>query len=215
MPVNTGYISDMGGWGSGRQGGRPIAEEALRIEFCWMLRTGLARPGKSVSGTLRWTCRGEPSGNINYACDMRDPDNAVMELRFNVTRRSTGERKDYVQHVPLTYTQPHFGGRRWWMRCPITGERVAKLYVPDEGDLFASRKAWRIGYRSQRVTDRDAIFERLFRIQRRLGCSEGWEQPIRRPKGMHRRTYRRLEQRYWELDAECGREMMLALAMLR
>ena len=26
----------MGGWGSGRQNGKPIAEEALRIDFAWI-----------------------------------------------------------------------------------------------------------------------------------------------------------------------------------
>lgn len=34
--VNTGYNSHMGGWGSGRQNGKPIAEEALRIDFAWI-----------------------------------------------------------------------------------------------------------------------------------------------------------------------------------
>ena len=59
------------------------------------------------------------------------------------------------------------------------------------------------------------VDERLFAIQRRLGCETGWDMPIRRPKGMWRRTYERLENRYWELDAECSREMALAFAMLR
>lgn len=202
----------MGGYGSGRQYGRPVAEEALRIDFGWMLRQRMARLGECVTGTLRWTCRGEPSGNVSYTCDMRDPDDANLELRFTVTRRSTGEAKDYVQRIALSHTQPHFGGKRWWMHCPVNGQRVGKLYVPAGGDTFASRNAWRIGYRSQRVTPRDKPFEALFKLQRRLGCTEGWEMPIYRPKGMHHRTFARLEDRYWQLDRRCGREMMTALA---
>lgn len=204
----------MGGFGSGRQYGKPIAEEALRIDFCWMLRRGLAQPGRCIPGNLRWTRGGEPSGNIDYTCDMRDPDNASMELRFSVTRHRTGERKQYVQRVPLSYTVPQFGGRRWWMHCPVTGQRVAKLFVPAGGDIFASRKAWRIAYRSQRGSRSDRAFDRLNRLQRKLGCQEGWEMPIRRPKGMHHRTYARYEERYWELDEQCGQEMIVHLARL-
>ena len=33
----------MGGYGSGRRGGRPLAEEAKRIDLGWMLRTGRLR----------------------------------------------------------------------------------------------------------------------------------------------------------------------------
>lgn len=189
-----------------------MAEEALRIDFAWMLRQGLARPGQLRRGTLRWTSHGQPSGNVSYTCDMRDFDSAGLELRYTVTRHSTGTAKSCVQRIPLCHTRPHFGGRRWWMQCPHSGERVGKLYVPAGGDVFASRKAWRIGYRSQRQTERDNLFERLFRLQRRLGCPEGWEMPIRRPKGMHHRTYARLEEEYWQLDAQCAIAMMQALA---
>lgn len=204
----------MGGYGSGRYGGRPVAEEALRIDIAWMLREGLAKPGQSITGTLRWTCRGEPSGNVSYACDMRDPDNGMLELRFKVTRQREGTSKDYVQRIRLSYTQPHFGGRRWWMHCPHTGERVGKLYVPSGGDIFASRKAWRIGYRSQRIAAHDRPFEGLFRLQRRLGCPEGWEMPIRRPKGMHHRTFERFEDEYWRLDQRCGLAIAGVMARL-
>lgn len=204
----------MGGYGSGRQWGKPIAEEALRIDLCWMLRRGLVQPGQCRTGNLSWTSRGEPCGNISYTCDMRDPDNASMELRFSVTRHGTGGRKDYVQQVPLSYTVPKFGGKRWWMHCPISGQRVAKLFMPPGGELFASRKAWRIAYRSQRGTRADRTFEKLFRLQRRLGCEEGWSNYPRRPKGMHHRTYERLMDRFWDIDEQCGRESMLFLERL-
>ena len=88
-------------------------------------------------------------------------------------------------------------------------------HMPRNGDRFASRKAWRVQYKSQRVTDRDKPFEALFRIQRRLGCDEGWEQPIRRPKGMWHRTYQRLENRYWDLNDQCTVQMMAVVGMFR
>lgn len=205
----------MGGYGSGRRCGDPVAEEALRIDIAWMVRAGRAVPGATVSGNLGWTCGGEPAGNVSYTCDMFDPDNATLELRFTVTRRSTGEAKDYRQRVRLSYTVPNYGGKRWWMHCPATGERVGKLFCPAGAELFASRKAYRIGYRSQRVTKRDAVFERLFKLQKRLGCEQGWGNWITRPKGMHHRTFERLADEYEYLDALCGAEMMATLKMLQ
>ena len=79
------------------------------------------------------------------------------------------------------------------------------------GIAFASRQAWRLGYQSQRHASRDRPFEALSRLQKKLGCNEGWEQPIQRPKGMWRRTFRRHEERYWELDAECAAQMMVVI----
>lgn len=101
------------------------------------------------------------------------------------------------------------------MHCPFNGSRVGKLYCPSGAEKFASRTAYRLGYTSQRVAERDKAFEALSRIQNRLGCPEGWEQPIRRPKGMWHRTYERLEQRYWEADARCGVEMMRMIGLLK
>jgi hypothetical protein len=203
----------MGGYGSGRQGGRPIAENCLKIDLAWMLRKGLAVTGGCRSGQLRWSCNGKPHGDISYSCDMTDPERGELVLRFT-SGASRGDPEDHVQRIRLSYTVPKLGGKRWWMHCPANGARVGKLYVPPGGDIFASRRAWRIGYHSQRIPDREKPFEALFRLQRRLGCTEGWEAPIRRPKGMHHRTFAKLESQYCKIDHQCGIEMAETLAVL-
>jgi len=53
----------------------------------------LVKPGELKSGTLRWTCNGQPSGNINYTCDMRDPEGGRLELRFTVTDKGSDEQR--------------------------------------------------------------------------------------------------------------------------
>ena len=206
----------MGGWGSGRQNGKPLAEEAKRIELDWMLRKGKLRPGGWSKGSrLSWNCRGEPAGWISFDYDMTDPADAWMLLRFTVHPYGGGEGKRYEQRVRLSYTEPTFGGRRWWMHCPLTGRRVRKLYCPRNGDLFASRKAWGIAYGSQRSDHSQRPFDALFRLQRRLDCPEGWGSYPTRPKGMWRRTFDRHNERFWQLDEHCGAIMAGKLAMLR
>lgn len=202
----------MGGFNSGRTGGRPTADMSKRIDIAWMIRKRLAVPGCMVAGTLRWNIGGDPAGSISYTADMTDLDAA--ELRLSYTRGEGDEREHVKQRVRMTYTEPNYGGRRWWMICPYRGNRCGKLYLPNWGDRFAGRQAWRLGYRSQRVAHRDRPFEKLFRLQKKLGCDQGWEAGLYRPKGMHRRTFERHLERYWELDERCGAEMMGLLARL-
>jgi hypothetical protein len=193
----------MGGWGSGRSGGRPIAEHCLRIDLPWMLKTRRAIEGNHVWGTLQWNRGGEPAGSITYRAIMDEPGNERLELAY--TRGEGGDAERVQQTIRLTFTRPHYGGKRWWMICPYRGVRCAKLFKPGNGDRFASRKAWRIAYQSQRGGWHDRPFDKLNRLQRKLGCPEGYEEWIRRPKGMWRRTYERHEARFWQINEECDR----------
>lgn len=203
----------MGGFGSGRYGGRPTADMSKKIDLAWMIRGGKAAPGQWISGRLNWSYGGRPAGSISYVANIENEQNAYPLLQF---WRGSGEEKRYVeQNVRLVFTQPNFGGRRWWMICPAKGIRVAKLYMPNGADCFASRKAWRLAYNSQRVARRDRPFEKLFRLQRRLGSEPGWEAGLRRPKGMHAKTFERHWERYDELDAECAVEMMRVIGLFR
>src|SRR6185295_9572259 len=147
----------MGGIGSGRYGGRPTTDMALRIDLAWMLRAGHAHPGRLLRGELHWTCSGEAVGSINYVAHMDEPGRERLELFYN---RNDGDECRHVrQTVQLCHTLPHYGGKRWWMLCPYCNLRVGKLYMPFGGDRFASRQVWRLGYNSQRVTETDRTFQ--------------------------------------------------------
>ena len=201
----------MGGWGSGRHGGRPTADMSKKIDLAWMIRTGKAVPGQWISGSLSWSCGGQPAGSISYSANMEDAHASTLKLSFS--RGTENDREHVEQNVCLVFTHPNYGGRRWWMVCPFKGIRVGKLYLPNGGDRFASRQAWRLAYQSQRVAYRDRPFEQLFRLQRKLGCEPGFENFIRRPKGMWNRTFERHLERFEELDAQCAAE--LAMMVLR
>ena len=158
----------MGGYGSGRYGGRPTVDASCKIDLAWMLREKLALEGSTRNGTLRWSCGGRPSGSIGYTAHMTDPGEERLELSY--TRGSGDEQEQVRQYIHLVHTEPNFGGKRWWMVCPYRGIRVGKLYLPPGGDRFASRQAWKLGYQCQRDAARDRAFERLFRLQKKLGC---------------------------------------------
>lgn len=184
----------------------------MKIDLSWMIRTRRAVPGSCVWGTLSWTYGGQAAGRISYEADMRDEQNA--ELRLSYTRGSEPNRENVKQTIRLTYTELNYGGRRWWMICPYRRNRCGKLYLPNGGDRFAGRQAWRLGYQCQRLSHWDRPFEKMFRLQRKLGCEQGVDSWLRRPKGMHRRTFDRHLERFEELDAECAVRMIGLIAKL-
>jgi hypothetical protein len=69
----------------------------------------------------------------------------------------------YIRITLTTRPQP-FGGRRWFFICPRTSENAMKLHLPSGAYTFASRKAYRLGYRSQRETPRDRSLSRAFAL---------------------------------------------------
>lgn len=203
----------MGGYGSGQSSGRLLADMCLQIDLAWMIRTGHAKPGKLVSGSLSWTCGGQPAGWINYEADMANIDDAHLVL--NYVHKSNDSVKRVQQDIRLLRSTPNYGGQRWWMICPCNGGRCGKLYLPSTGDRFASRNAWQLGYYSQRISARDRPFEKLFRLQKKLGGSQGWQAGLeRRPKGMWHQTYTRHWEEYLRLDGICTLEMASAMKMI-
>ncbi len=197
----------MGGWGSGRHSGHRTVEDGLTLDLGLMLRHGWIKDGASGAGTLCWSRNDEPFASIGHRYDLTDPNNAHLILNYMRTPKG-GSPEKVEQRIHLTWTRPKYGGRRWWMHCPRSGRRVAKLHLPSGGDRFASRLAWRLAYRSQRSAHRDRPFDRLFRLQRKLGSYEGWEAGLRKPRGMWSRTYERHWDYYLQLDAKCGVEAM-------
>lgn len=203
----------MGGWNSGRSGGRPTVEQSLTVDLPLMMRRGWIANGGYGSGTLRWSVNGQQTGSVGYTYSVLEGDLGWIELSFTWTPYFD-EPRQVTQRISLTCTRPNYGGRRWWMLCPHTNRRVLKLYLPPGANWFLSREAWQLGYRSQRVTKSDRTLEALFKLQQKLGGEPGWENPLPRPKGMWWRTYEQHLARYDELDAAVALNMMQKLAVL-
>ena len=78
-------------------------------------------------------------------------------------------------------------------RADLARSRVAKLRLPPGATYFGARQVWQLAYRTQRMTSLDRSYERMRRLYRKLGVGyEYFEQPVPRPKGMHRTTYERM-----------------------
>ncbi len=181
----------MGGAGSGRYCGcgRATVEDGLTLDINKLVRDGNIRPGRWWNGSLIWrrVPSGEEIASIGYEANLIDPDDAWMRLHY----RQNDEPRDY--RVRLETTRPNYGGRRWWFRCPATGRRVAKLHSPPGGDIFASRRAYGLAYRSQRERSDERALTRTQDIRIRLGGDPSLAVPFPdKPKGMWWRTYWRL-----------------------
>jgi hypothetical protein len=175
----------MGGMGSGRQGGRPTAEATQSFVFniAWLTRDRL-RPGMYGKTTI--TFNDEP---VEVTIDTRAEP--YIELEHDARCAWSPNRVRY--RISLAWTPCRFCGRRWWFVCLRTGRYVAKLYLPYGGERFWSRRAYRLGYASQREGRRDRATRRLRHIERALG-NFGDELPVEppdKPKWMRWGTYER------------------------
>jgi hypothetical protein len=196
----------MGNFYSGRRGG-PLVEDCRVLDLAWLMRLGPIREGKTGNGEIEWSRGGEPIASARFRLDLRDDETARLILRYKFAGSET-QQQSRTQAIALISTRQHFGGRRWWMRCPVTGARVRVLYLPPGSERFASRKAWRLAYRVERLNRFDRPFEKLFRAQRRLGNAQGLGTGLERPKGMWQRTFARHVASVEQRDLVCVQQIV-------
>ena len=66
---------------------------------------------------------------------------------------------------------------------------MTKLYLPNGGNHFWSRQAYRLDYQSQRETFADRAQRRAERLYRKLGPNAADSDYYPKPKGMHWKTF--------------------------
>jgi hypothetical protein len=143
-----------------------------------------------------------PIASAKFRLDLRVSPAPTLDIEISL-QSPTGQQNQVRQRIALTSTVQNFGGRRWWMACPLTGSRARKLYLAPNATCFASRRALQLGYRVERLSHFDRPFEKLFRAQRKLGCGQGLGANLSRPKGMWRRTFAKHIEAIESLDANC------------
>lgn len=92
----------------------------------------------------------------------------AIDLVFSYTDPD-GERQQVAEQVDVTYTEPHFGGRRAWFRCPECYDRVGTLHARRRGSnpLFFCRECQDLTYKSSQEQD-SGFMKHLGKSQDRL-----------------------------------------------
>jgi hypothetical protein len=195
----------MGGIGSGniwRYGTRDTCEASLRIDIRYMRTKGMLSPGRQ--GVLSWSRGGETVSSVNYKCH-----EATLELDYR-TRPAGGDWKPVREHVCIERAAQPFGGVRRYFRCPRCCARCLVLYG---GSYFRCRKCQNLAYASQNQDVCDRASARARKIRQRLGDDGCFDDPFPpKPKGMHWRTYEKLERQCEILEDQVAAQFMFLLA---
>lgn len=192
----------MGGYGSGRTGGRPTYEStgSLVLRTTSFARAGL-RFGLRGTANLTFTCDGDPFP-VAITIDTLNRDSPYMELEH--ARRTTSATRERYRIELQTTPQP-FGGVRWWFCCPRTGRRAVRLFLPRGGLQFWSRHAYGLGYASQREDRMGRAQRQAQKVYAALGGNGHWmDGAPRKPKWMRWTTYSRKARRLDELNDNFG-----------
>lgn len=188
----------MGGMSSGRRwhySANDTTNNYRAIDVRRWQRDGLLTPGRAFG--WQWSRNGEVVASIQVRTEA---GRVILNYRH---RSGDGDWKDENYSVYLDWTPCTLGGQRPWFCCPARGcgRRVAILYG---GGIFACRHCYRLAYRSQRENPGDRAARKSDKIRARLGWElgvlngHGWK-----PKGMHWRTYARLEAEAQEAGMRC------------
>jgi len=175
----------MGGRGSGRHGGLSAGKchEHHSVDLAWLRRKGYLRPG--YSGSVTWSRFGQKTGFIDYRVET---DGLRLIYR---TRPHGGDWQGVNELIAFSATRANFGGFRKWFLCPSCSRRCRILYG---GARFRCRRCYRLKYESQYEPAFGRAASRVHKLRERLGASGSLDDPFPpKPKGMHWKTYRRLE----------------------
>jgi hypothetical protein len=179
----------LGGYGSGnRWSSNATTADYRQLDVRRLQRDGMLEWRDSF--IWRWSRAGESVGSISIR---PEADRVILKYRHGGAGEA-GTDQEYP--ALLERTTCHYGGERVWFRCPAKGcgRRVAILYG---GKVFACRHCYRLAYPCQHESPSSRADSRAWKIRERCG---GWGclfDPVMRPKGMHWRTFRRLERAYY------------------
>ena len=158
-------------------------EDYHAIDLASLSSEGPLAPGRS--GTIRWSRGGRTTGSVGYAIAP-----GGLRLRYMIHNRD-GKSVAIDELFPLTCTPVAFGGSRPWLICIGCQRRCRVLFG---GARFRCRRCHGLRYESQYEPAFARAASRCHKIRKRLGQVGSIELPFPpKPKGMHWRTYRRLE----------------------
>lgn len=179
-----------------------------------MLRTRALIPGRETWGSWQWTRDGEERASIGYRATLGEVSGT---LTLEYTQGKGDERKTITCTIALESLPCHYGGRRWFVRCPYTHWRAWKLYKWNGIEWFCHRNAIKPKptYASQREGGGSRVLAQRWALRRKLGdeYSTLFDHPVK-PKWMRWRTFQRYLDRDARLEARDSRYLFGLLGRL-
>ena len=161
MQLISGKGASMGGYGSGRRGNRPVAEQSLALPIRRFRRDIAALVEHTKRGSavytqdrLVWTSGARYEvASIGYQLYYHGwPGVLVLHLQYSY------HQEPVCDAISIEATPCNFGGLRYWFWCPC-GRRVGVVYSP--GKYWRCRHCYNITYQSS--NDSDPRVSRLLR----------------------------------------------------
>jgi hypothetical protein len=112
----------------------PLYDGMKVISLSFLVKHSYLEPHKTKSGSIHWSNRGEPTGNIGIKVE-RLHSEASLQLDY----KCNGKPISYS--IEIISKPSNLGvGLVWFFKCPHTGKHCRKLYLGDS--LFLHRTAF-------------------------------------------------------------------------
>jgi len=182
----------MGGFGSTRWAQhvkKTPVESCLRLGINDMMRGGLD-PYRSETAFVRWESMWTGREHASIAMESQGG-----MLWFRYTVRDGGYAQNLRCGISLVSTTCHFGGVRWWFRCPRCTRRVGNLYIAPYNGHLQCRTCHDLVYASAQTAHSDdrghvirrafALMEKHAKLTRKLERCKRWSKRKRRLYGKY------------------------------
>ena len=158
-----------------------IAENFFKLRIKFLTENFFIKNNTKVTFELSWI-QGKKHIIKCTVCNVND-EIAFINFCYKVSR------VHYRYRVMLVYTLPHFGGKRWWFKCPVDGcdNKASVLYLDN---VFACRKCHNIAYKSQIEQKHFRLLSKAQNIHKSIGGNGCVLDIPKKPKWMHSKTYK-------------------------
>ena len=145
---------------------KSLVEHSHTLDVLRLQRAGFFAEPPGSPWIYRWPAgkgRDAREAQIDISLEGDSDSPPALHLSYVATEQR-GKMFFYGYMVRLEFTPCHFGGGRWWFRCPLWRHggfyRAAKLYLPEGGNTFGCRGCYHLTYASCQASHRPSRLEK-------------------------------------------------------
>lgn len=176
---------------------RVCLQDGLKLDLNRLARNGYIRRDANIGAHgIRWTHSywGEIASGL-ISADMTGEWSGWIRVQLG----------NLDQRISLTSRQRHFGGRQWYLVCPVTNRLASVVWKPSGATRFCSRQTWgrQVAYQSQfnDATNRAHAGKARIKLLLIAGLDpDEWDLPPK-PKWMRWATYDRHAEQFDRYEA--------------